>query len=52
MTKIVPMERIARKIYLMRSVNPVVAKVEGLQSKGGEGAAVVNYRKPFPTQDL
>jgi hypothetical protein len=33
-------------------VYPVVAKVEGLQSQGGEGAAVVNYRKPSSTQDL
>jgi hypothetical protein len=33
-------------------LNPVVSKVEGFQSQGGEGAAVVNYPKPSPTQDL
>ncbi len=29
-----------------------VAKAGGLQSQGGKGEAVVNYRKPLTTQDL
>ena len=31
---------------------PIVAKVGGLHSQGGKGAAVVGYRKPLATPDM
>jgi len=31
---------------------PNVAKAGALQSQGGKGEAVVNYRKPLATKDL
>jgi len=34
------------------SINPIVAKVGGLQSRGVKGEAVVFYCEPLTTKDL
>ena len=40
------------KSQRIRSVNPNVAKVGGLQSQGVKGENVVGYLDPLTTQDL